>query len=633
MNHFRNRYFILLDILFFLLIPAVALLLRQSFNVWTPEECRGLIIYTALGLLVKLPVFYRYELYNKYWRYAGVQEMLAIGAAVGVVTTRMFAMVATERLLDVFPSISIPLSLPLLDGLLMVFFVAGSRFSERALATLSHRTKSEDTHKRKRVLIVGAGNAGLMIAQEILFSDKMSVNLVAFVDDDPEKQGVSILGTRVLGTVSDLPRVCKSKHVEDVIIAIPTASGKKIREVISLCEQAGVSSRTMPGMYDILSGKVGVSQLRRVKIDDLLRREPIRTDMAAVTDFIRGRRVLVTGAGGSIGSELCRQILRRGPAALYLVGHGENSIFLIMSELQEMARRMAKGGREGSRGPEIRPMIADVRFPKRIQKVLEECRPNIIFHAAAHKHVSLMELNPTECVLNNVLGTKNLLDAAVASDVDHFVLISTDKAVKPTSIMGGCKRAAELLVRCAALKTHKAYVAVRFGNVLGSRGSVVLTFRRQIAAGGPVTVTDKNMERYFMLIPEAVQLVLQSAVLGHGGEVFMLDMGEPVRIVDLARDMVRLSGLELGTDIDIEYLGIKPGEKLSEELFAPDENYQSTSHAKVFIADHASHTILRDIDEKYQKLVTSARAGDEDEVREGLKQMVPEFTPWNPDNP
>ena len=616
-----------------LLIPAIALLLRQSVEVWSPEEMRGLIAYTLLALLVKLPVFYRYGLYSRYWRYAGIQEMLSIAGAVGVATTRMLAVVATERVLDVIPTISVPLSLPLLDGALTLIAIAGFRFSERALATISHRAKGDGQHLRERVIIVGAGDAGSMIALEMLFSDKIYAVPVGFVDDDREKHGVAIHGIPVLGPIADLPRMVKEYRVDEVIIAIPTAPGKMIREIVSLCARSGVQSRTVPGMYEILSGKVGVSQLRKVEIDDLLRREPVRTDMMAVTDLVRGRRVLVTGAGGSIGSELCRQILRRGPSELIALGHGENSIFVVMAELNEMAQRMARETHHGDGGgPRVRPVIADIRFPDRIRAVFREYKPEIVFHAAAHKHVSLMELNPAECVLNNVLGTRNLLDAAVGENVEHFVLISTDKAVNPTSIMGACKRVAELLTRRAATQTGKAYVAVRFGNVLGSRGSVVLTFREQIAAGGPLTLTDKDMERFFMLIPEAVQLVLQSAVLGTGGEIFMLDMGNPVKIADLARDMVRLSGLELGRDIEIKYLGRRPGEKLREELFAPDENYRKTAHKKVFIADHASRTLPSDLDERYDELLKAAYAGDPDAVHRVLKQLLPEYTSWGTDD-
>jgi FlaA1/EpsC-like NDP-sugar epimerase len=391
-----------------------------------------------------------------------------------------------------------------------------------------------------------------------------------------------------------------------------------IREIVDICEQAQITPKTIPGMYELLDGAVSVNQLREVDIEDLLRRQPVRTDTTAVQNLLRGKRVLVTGGGGSIGGELCRQALQGAPAELILLGHGENSVFSIYHELRRLWPETET---------KVIPVIADIRLETRIRSIFAQYQPEIVFHAAAHKHVPLMEMNPTEAITNNVQGTRNLLAAAQAVDVQQFVMISTDKAVKPTSIMGASKRAAELLVHQAALTTGKPYVAVRFGNVLGSRGSVVLTFKRQIAAGGPVTVTDPEMKRYFMTIPEAVQLVLQAATLGHGGEVFVLDMGEPVKIVDLARDLIELSGLEVGRDIDIAYIGRRPGEKLFEELFVPGEHYHRTAHEKIFIAANASSFVSHELGDLIEVLFAAAERGDAAAIYRGLKNLIPEFEP------
>ena len=552
MSHVRNRYYLMLDIWLLAFTPEVALLLRQSVGQWTPAETYGLVFYTILALLVKLPVFFRYQLYNKYWRYAGVDEALSILSAVGVATGRLLAVVLAERLLDPFPGVSLPYSLPLIDGLLTLVVLFATRYSE-AVTAYFQRGRSL-RRGRKRVIVAGAGDAGAMIVREMRYSDRLDFEPVAFVDDDEQKRGMSVHGIPVMGAKEDIPKLVKELKAEEVVIAMPTAPGKTIREIVALCEAAGVRSRTMPGMYDIISGKVGVNQLRHVDIEDLLRREPVKTDMASVHEFLFGRRVMVTGGGGSIGSELCRQILQRNPRELIVVGHGENSIFEIAGELNGLVNKAGQ-----TAATQIIPIIADTRFAPRVEAVFRRHRPEVVFHAAAHKHVPLMEQNPSEAVTNNVMGTRNLLRAAQATGVEHFVMISTDKAVNPSSVMGASKRVAELLLRQTALATGRPYVAVRFGNVLGSRGSVVLTFRKQIAKGGPVTVTDPDMQRYFMLIPEAVQLVLQAAILGRGGEIFMLDMGDPVKIVNLAKDMIRLSGLELGHDIDIHFTGNRGG--------------------------------------------------------------------------
>lgn len=621
----RNRYFLLIDTLLFLCVPALALLLRQDFWAWSEQELRGLVFYTALSISVKLPVFFRYDLYNRYWRYAGIDELLSIASAVGIVTTRLTILVAIERIFNLFPAISCPFSLPFIDGLLTLVALLATRFSELAIATIDRRTGRTERHGHTRVLIVGAGDAGSMIAHELQHSDKLNLDPVGFVDDDTDKMGMSIQGIRVLGTKEAIPRLVKQHRIQEVIIAMPTAPGKVIREIAGLCERARVPSKTVPGMYDIITGKIDVNHLRNVEIEDLLRREPVKTDMAAVTEFIRGKRILVTGGGGSIGSELCRQILRAGPSELCLLGHGENSIFEILGELNTLIRKRRAGVLPDGSITVLHPVIADIRDERRVASVFKHCRPEIIFHAAAHKHVPLMECNVCEAVTNNILGTHNLLKAARAVGVEHVVMISTDKAVNPTSVMGASKRVAELLTRQSSLDTGKSYVAVRFGNVLGSRGSVVLTFKRQIAAGGPITITHPEMQRYFMVIPEAVQLVLQASVMGRGGEIFMLDMGEPVKIVNLARDMIRLSGLEVGRDIEINFSGIRPGEKLFEELFSKGETYGTTAHEKIMIATHASSFRPEHLEEDVAAIEAAAQLDDQKTAVALLHKLVPEF--------
>jgi FlaA1/EpsC-like NDP-sugar epimerase len=435
---------------------------------------------------------------------------------------------------------------------------------------------------------------------------------------------------RVLGAREALPELVRQYHVEQVIIAMPTAPGKAVREIADICETAGIRARIIPGMYELLDGTVHINQLRDVQIEDLLRREPVRTDTAQVAALLRGRRVLVTGAGGSIGSELCRQIVRFDPAQLVLLGHGENSIFDIYNELRPASIAPAPGRVQRDRSDlspslcsEVGAVIADIRSADRLRAVFAQYRPEIVFHAAAHKHVPLMETNIEDAITNNVLGTQRLVEASVAAGVTHFVLISTDKAVNPTSVMGATKRVAELIVQSAARETGRCFVAVRFGNVLGSRGSVVPLFQKQILAGGPVTVTHRDIQRYFMTIPEAVQLVLQAAALGRGGDLFLLDMGEPVRIVDLARDLIRLSGLEPDQDIEIRYTGLRPGEKLSEDLFGADETRNRTQHEKIFICRNGRE--LPTLDDAIQALVRAAEDGNADEARRLLHELVLEY--------
>lgn len=432
-----------------------------------------------------------------------------------------------------------------------------------------------------------------------------------------------IHGVQVLGSLNDLPRICKEVRAAHVVIAMPNAPGKVIRGVLLNARANGIEAKTVPGLFEILSGSARVVQLRDIRLEDLLRRGTVQTDIAAVSTRLRGKRILITGAGGSIGSELCRQIKALGPTDMILLGHGENSIFNISAELRHVP------------GPPvtIRPVIADIRGHHRLEQIFRRYRPEVVFHAAAHKHVPLMEENAADAVTNNILGTLNVASLSADHGVERFVLVSTDKAVNPTSIMGATKRVAEQIVHDIAHRTRKEFVIVRFGNVLGSRGSVVPVLQDQIESGGPVTITHEEVRRYFMTIPEAVQLVLQAGVMGTGGEVFVLDMGEQIRIADLARDLIRLSGYEEGRDIDIVYTGLRPGEKMEEELMLSSESFEPTTHDKIRSfrwngvstnghtpaeREAAFRTILK-------KLLDCAQAGNEECIEDMLKEAVPEF--------
>jgi FlaA1/EpsC-like NDP-sugar epimerase len=605
----RNRHFFLFDLLFVLLTPTLTLILRRDPLGIPPSLYPGLLFYTAVALVVRLTTFYYMGLYRRYWKYASIDELKQI--ALAVFLSSLLAMVVMA-VLQGWLQFPFPRSIYILDILPVLMSVGGVRLSVRLLA---QQQQGKVNGSGRAVLIVGAGDAGEMIERELGRNPQLNLRPVGFVDDDVLKHKMEIHGVPVLGGLADLDSLISAHQVQQVIIAMPTAPGSVIREVSLRCERLGVETKTVPGIYELVDGTVTINQLRAVQIEDLLRREPVQTDVAAVQELIKGQRVLITGGGGSIGSELCRQVWRCRPSHLILLGHGENSIFEIYHEM----RRLGAGEMQ------VTAVIADVRFPERLQTVFAETRPDVVFHAAAHKHVPLMELNPAEAITNNVIGTRNLLDAALAVGVAHFVMISTDKAVNPTSVMGASKRAAELLVHQAAQQSGKAYVVVRFGNVLGSRGSVVLTFKQQIAAGGPVTVTDPEMTRYFMTIPEAVQLVLQAAVLGKGGEVFVLDMGQPVKIVDLARDLIELSGLEVGQDIEIVFTGLRPGEKLFEELFLGGEDYGRTCHEKIFTAANGNHSVLDGIEEGLRTLQTAAARNDRQAILHGLQNLVPEF--------
>jgi FlaA1/EpsC-like NDP-sugar epimerase len=641
LSRLRNRHFFLLDALLFLSLPTLALALRLDRFPPPEDHYVALLAVTVLFAGVKLIVFYLAGMYSRYWRYAGVDEMVQLVSA-GVLGFSLQFVLFFGLLRPLTPLVSdFPRSIPVLDGLLTLLCAVAIRSSVRVAERLRQRL---DGHPEpRRLIIAGAGQAGVAILAELQRNSHLALLPVAFIDDDPRKQGANIRGVPVAGDRRQLVKVINRTRAEQVVIAMPHADGDVIRDIVRACEQAEIQVRTMPGISELLNGHISLNQLRQVNIEDLLRREPVHIDIGAVRALVQGKRVLVTGAGGSIGSELCRQILRCRPASLILLGHGENSLFEVHNELQQLlSEQLGVNSEQSTVNSEqalatctlphshtrtLAPVVADIRFPERVRQVFAGHRPEIVFHAAAHKHVPLMEENPGEAITNNVLGTRNLLQAALAAGVNHFVMISTDKAVNPSGIMGGSKRVAELLVHQAARQSGRPYVAVRFGNVLGSRGSVVLTFKQQIAAGGPVTVTDPDMVRYFMTIPEAVQLVLQAAVLGNGGEVFVLDMGHPVKVVDLARDLIRLSGLQPGRDVSIVFTGRRPGEKLFEEIFTPDENHERTAHHQIFIARNAGNLIPAGFEAGVEALADAALGNDKAGIVAGLQRLIPEFQP------
>ncbi len=621
----KNRHFLFIDAALFLLTPFLALLLLlgtvENIELFLP----GVTVATILLLTIKVVIYWSCGFYRRYWRFASIDELVQLaGLTLGAT---MLGMLGYPVLNWLFQLPTIPRFLPLIDGLLSFFLVGAVRFSVRALGSREQlQAPLQVSDRQERVLVVGAGSAGVSLVHEMQRNPQLQLHPVAFVDDDPAKLALRIGRLSVLGDRHAIPHLIHSLNIHRVVIAIPSAPGKAIREILEICQSADIITSTLPGLHEILNGRVRLNSIRDICIEDLLRRDPIQTDIQRVSEFIRGKRVLVTGAGGSIGSELCRQILICQPAEIILLGHGENSIFDIYHELNRTSQILESDGAFiGSTSPRISSFIADVRFPTRLEHAFQQFKPEIVFHAAAHKHVPLMELNPPEAITNNVLGTKNMLELAEKYQVNHFVMISTDKAVNPTSVMGATKRLAEMLVLRAAQLSGRPYVVVRFGNVLGSRGSVIPTFRKQISVGGPVTVTHPDMTRYFMTIPEAVQLVLQACVISSGGEVLMLNMGQAVKIVDLAADLIRLSGYEVHQDIEIEFTGLRPGEKLCEELFIPGEEYESTEHENLVVVKNASRIVPETLDALHGLLLRAVEANHGAKIIQLLEKMVPGY--------
>ncbi|MBA4398763.1 MAG: polysaccharide biosynthesis protein [Anaerolinea sp.] len=572
----RNRYILIGDLV---LIPIAVLgtfVLRFELGTLYFQYLPFSYWMIGAALVVKPIVYYFFGLYRRLWAYASIQELKLITVAV---TTASVGLALAMLLLYTLNIVDSYLRFVfVIDWLLSLVAVGGLRFTLRLIAEMQqNQTAGQTSTRAKRVLVVGAGDAGAMVVRELQKNPQLNLIPVGFLDDNPTKQRQQIHGVPIVGTITDLDRVLDRLRVNEVIIAIPSAPGRVVRTVADIARLKAIPYRTMPGIYELLGGKVSVSRLREVDISDLLRRQPTRIRDEKVGLGLSGKVVLVTGAGGSIGRELCRQIARWGPDELIMLGHGENSIFDALLELKEAFPSLI-----------VHPVIADIRDSMRLHNVFAQFRPQVVYHTAAHKHVSLMEVNVEEAVTNNIQGTKNLVDTALQHGVERLVMISTDKAIRPVNIMGATKRIAEMVVLEAGRRTNRPFSVVRFGNVLGSRGSVVPIFNRQIVRGGPVTITHPDMKRYFMTIPEAVYLVLQAGGMGLGGETFVLNMGQQVRILDLAEDLIRLSGLEPGRDIEIVYTGVRPGEKLAEDLWDEGFQFKSTEHPDIFRLDNTN---------------------------------------------
>ena len=598
----------------FLLILAffVAYLLRFDFQI---SEIWVAPFLTQLPyvVLIQFAVLILTGVYSFVWKYVGLAEVKAfiVAAAVSALPILILRLTLPDR----YKVWQVPLSVIVIDTLLAFGGVLGVRVLRRAMYERYEKRRKElraGNKPKRRVLMIGAGRAGVLAVKEIQGRGDIDLEVIGFVDDDSRKQGSVIHRVKVIGTTDDLPRLVDSLDIDHVVITIAQASRHQLRRIVDTCERIPVKVRIIPGLYEILQGRVKVTRIRDVQIEDLLGREPVTLDEQGLHQFLDGKTVMVTGAGGSIGSELARQIARFSPSNLLLVERAEFALFNIDRELREAWPDL-----------KIVALTADIGDENRMRSIFSIYDPRVIVHAAAHKHVPMMETNPTEAVKNNILGTRLLGEMAGRFGAEAFVLISTDKAVRPASMMGASKRVAELVIQDLDSRYETRYVAVRFGNVIGSAGSVIPIFREQIAKGGPVTVTHRDMVRYFMTIPESVQLVLQAGAMGQGGEIFILDMGEPVSILDLAKDTITLSGLKPYEDIEIVFTGIRPGEKLFEELQTDAESVAKTRHPKIFIGKIASYP-TEDVRKALARLAQLAEDGRGDGLRAYLGELLPE---------
>ncbi len=602
----RTRLIALTHLVLFAVAYWLAFAVRMDFEL---SDNYQLLFIKTIGpvLIAKLIVFYAFRLYQGWWRYVGLRDLIHIFAAsvlsMLVVTAWGFVLHRKE---------GFPRSVPFIDCIMTMMLIGGARAGMRLIREgPSFLLRSRGGTK---IFIAGAGDAGESLLREVDRNPAIKYDVVGFLDDNPNKLGARIHGVPVLGPLGDARELAERYSVREVLIAMPSASGREMREVVRKLQEAGLRCTTLPGMDELIGGQVSFSHARPVNINDLLGREPANLDLDAVGRFISGRTVMVTGAGGSIGSEICRQVLRFGPAGLILVERTENSLFHIDRELRE-------------KHPNVRmvPCLADIGDTRRMERLFAGHSPQVVFHAAAHKHVPMLEYNPGEAVKNNILGTKLLADLAARFGADSFVMVSTDKAVRPTNVMGAAKRLAEIYVQDLAKRSRTKFVTVRFGNVIGSEGSAVPIFQKQIAAGGPVTVTHPEVRRYFMTIPEASQLVLQAGAMGKGGEIFVLNMGEPVLIRELAEQLIRLSGLEPGEDIDIVYTGLRPGEKLFEELRLDEESVAPTPHSKITVLRAGDiNGRARLIIAAFEELAAKADELGPSELRDRVLALVPE---------
>lgn len=592
----RMTFLIILDsIIVATAIFVASWLVYPSSDVWSLNT----IIISSISLLFFHHLYAMlYKLYHKVWSYASVGELISIVKAITL------SILSTAIIQFVTNDFTIYRRAFVITWMLHIIFIGGSRFfwrvfRDRFITAISNQ---------KRTLIVGAGAAGAMIARQLKNEPQNTdLNPIAFVDDDSSKHKMQLYGIPVEGHSNDIPQLVEKMKIDHIVIAIPSLRNGELAKVVSLCNQTNARVQMLPKIEDLASGRVSVSALRNVDVEDVLGRPSVKLDLGTISEFVTGQTVMITGAGGSIGSEICRQLMQFNPNKILLVGHGEFSIYSIDMELRETFQ---------DKDTEIIPIIGDVQDRKRIFEIVEKYHPTMVYHAAAHKHVPLMEYNPHEAIKNNVIGTKNVTEACDTYGVDTFVLVSTDKSVNPTNVMGATKRLAEMVVQNLAKHSKTKFVAVRFGNVLGSRGSVIPLFKKQIEKGGPVTVTHPDMTRYFMTIPEASRLVIQAGTLAKGGEIFVLDMGEPVKIVDLAKNLIKLSGYT-EDEITVEFSGIRPGEKMFEELLGDDEVLPGAVYEKIYVG----RTIDLEMD-RILDLIAQFESFTKEEVKEALMAIV-----------
>lgn len=601
----RILVLIICDLIFAYVAAFLALYIRFELDMellQSSEFFGGLIRAQVIAMVCIVPTFAVFKLYNSLWEFASISELVRIGVA-SLATT-----VLTEFILYMM-SVKMPRSFPIIFVLLLIALCGLLRFIYRGIRRFRAGMNGKG---QKRTMLIGGGQAGATVLREFSYSAHSNNKVVCVIDDDHSKRGNYIYGVKVVGGKEAIIDAAEKYKVEEIVIAIPSASRRQKLDILEICQKTGCSLRTLPGIYQLANGEVSIQKIREVDIEDLLGRDIVKINLDEVAGYITGKTVLVTGGGGSIGSELCRQAAQQKPKRLIIFDIYENNAYNLQMELKRSHPEL-----------ELTVLIGSVRDYKRVSNIFEKYKPDLVCHAAAHKHVPLMEDSPFEAIKNNVFGTYNVAKAAALSGTTRFILISTDKAVNPTNVMGASKRICEMIVQMWNEYSDTEYVAVRFGNVLGSAGSVIPLFRKQIKEGGPVTVTDKNVIRYFMTIPEAVQLIFQAGAYARGGEIFVLDMGEPVRIDDLARNMIRLSGLEPDVDIPVVYTGLRPGEKLYEELLLSGEGMQKTDNDLIYIGheidfDRTDFAVnleaLRDMDEK-----------DEEALRQKIAEIVPTY--------
>lgn len=602
-RQFKQAALVFLDIIFINVSIFVAYFIKFQWLI--PPAYLHIYFKSFIPItIIMITSFYIFKLYKSIWRYASIDELNSVifGVTAGTVASFLYGLIVGYRL---------PYSAYFVMWALTIMASGGIRFLRRVIGSIEMAPR-EVVKNSKRTLIIGAGDAGAMIVREMKKRPEIGYIPVGFIDDEESKTGKVIHGVPIIGRRNDIIQIVNDKDIDEILIAMPSTDDKDRREIISICSETGCKLKTVPGIYELIDGKVTMSQIRDVEIEDLLGRDPIELNIDEIAGYVKNKVIMVTGGGGSIGSELCRQIVRFNPKKLIILDNYENGAYDLQMELNKKAPYIDK---------EV--IIASVRERDRLEEIFERFRPQVLFHAAAHKHVPLMEGNPKEAIKNNIVGTLNLAECADKYGVQRFVQISTDKAVNPTNIMGASKRVCEMIIQSIDKVSKTEFVAVRFGNVLGSNGSVIPLFKKQIASGGPVTVTHPEITRYFMTIPEAAQLVIQAGAMAKGGEIFILDMGKPVKMVDLARDLIKLSGFEPDKEIKIEFIGLRPGEKLYEELLMDEEGIQNTKHKKIFIGKPGEFE-FSEVKEKIRMLQDKLECDDE-AVFDAVEDMVPTY--------